>query len=192
MGDHDRDETPDQTSREPEPEETAGEAAPPTAEADRLASLEAENTALQDRLLRTLADFDNYKKRINREKQDLRKYGTERFARELLPVIDNFERALQQAGEAAEASALIEGIEMILKQLMDVLSSSSISPIAALGMPFDPAHHEALAQRPDAEAEPNTVVEEYQRGYMLHDRLLRPARVVVSTAPDTDDDQSRP
>jgi molecular chaperone GrpE len=137
-----------------------------------------------DRLLRQAADIENYKKRAAREKADSIRYGNESLVRELLPVLDNLERALGYAKEGGDGHPLLEGIELVRKSLLETLSRHGVNPIAALGERFDPAKHEAVAQIESREHDPNTVVEEHQKGYYLADRLLRPARVVVSKAPE--------
>jgi len=154
------------------------------AEADgRLQALEQEKNALSDRLLRAMAEFDNYRKRVTREKEGLVKYGTERIALEILPVVDSFERALEQSRQATEIEPVIAGLEMILKQLQATLEKFEIKPLHAVGEPFDPAFHEAMAQQEHPDHADNTVIEQFQKGYMLGDKLLRPARVLVSRAP---------
>lgn len=142
-----------------------------------------ENSRLSERLLRTLAEFDNYRKRVTREKEELAAYGTERFALALLPIIDNFERACEQAHTAQEVQQVVEGVTMILKQLREVLEKFNIKPFAAEGEPFDPAKHEAMAQQEHDRYPANTVTAEIQKGYYIGEKLLRPARVIVSREP---------
>lgn len=148
--------------------------------AQQLAALEQEKEELVDRLQRTMAEFDNYRKRVSREKEDLRKYGAEKMSLDLLPVADNFERALEQAKEATDPTAVIEGIEMIQKQFLATLEKYKVRPFDSLGEPFNPEKHEAMAQQPHPDYDENTIMAELQKGYVLDDRLLRPARVVVS------------
>ncbi|MBM4309608.1 MAG: nucleotide exchange factor GrpE [Deltaproteobacteria bacterium] len=160
--------------------------APPVACAevqDRVQALEQEKNDLSDRLLRAMAEFDNYRKRVTREKEGLVKYGTERIALEILPVVDSFERALEQSRQATEIEPVVTGLEMILKQLLSALEKFDIKPLHAVGEPFDPAFHEAMAQQDHPDHADNTVIEQVQKGYMLGDKLLRPARVLVSRAP---------
>jgi molecular chaperone GrpE len=139
-----------------------------------------ENQQLQDRLLRTLAEFDNFKKRVAKEKEDLVTFGAERLAMELLPVVDNFERALEQARSAREVEPVVDGVEMILKQLLSVLRKFHVAGFDSVGEQFDPEKHEAMAQQEHADYPDNAVISEFQKGYMLKNRLLRPARVIVS------------
>ena len=154
----------------------------------RLKALEQEKNDLSDRLLRTMAEFDNYRKRVTREKEGLIKYGTERIAFEILPVVDNFERALEQSHQATDPGALVDGLKMILKQLMAALEKFEIKPFHSIGEQFNPEIHEAMAQQEHPDHEDNTVIEQFQKGYMLGERMLRPARVLVSRAPATPDE----
>ncbi len=139
--------------------------------------LEQEIADLRDRSVRTLADFDNFRKRAERERQETKRYALVEPMRDLVEVVDNLERALAAGGSADD---LKRGIEMILRQLTDLLRRYGVKALDAAGEPFDPAVHEAVSSRPSAEVSEPTVAEEYQKGYTLHDRLLRPARVVVA------------
>jgi molecular chaperone GrpE len=139
--------------------------------------LEREIADLRDRSIRTLADFDNFRKRAERERADLRRYAVMEPMRELLEVVDNLERAAVAGGSADD---LKQGVEMTLRQLQEVLRRHGVGAFDSLAQPFDPALHEAVSrQLSEAVSEP-TVAEELQKGYRLHDRLLRPARVVVA------------
>lgn len=133
-----------------------------------------------DRFLRERADMENYRKRVNREKEELLNYGNKSLIEEILPIVDNLERALAHASEDG-LGALVEGIRMTHGMLLNSLKKFGVSPLEATGSPFDPAYHQAMAQVPNDEHAPNTVIEEYQKGYMLKERLLRPAMVTVST-----------
>ncbi len=133
-----------------------------------------------DKFLRLYAEFENYKKRVAREKADLVKYGNEELLRELLPVVDNLERALEHAKKKGDPEAIIEGVELVLNQFCQVLRRFGVEPIAAVGEQFDPERHEAVAEEATDEAAPGEVISEVQKGYMLNDRLLRPAKVVVA------------
>ncbi len=137
---------------------------------------------LQDQLLRLAADFDNYRKRTRREMEDARKFGIESLLRDVLPVLDNFERALA-AAEEDDSHPLVSGIRMVMKQFRDVLDHYGVRGFDSLGEVFDPEKHEALSQMPSAEHEAGTILNEHERGYMIHERLLRPARVVVAMPP---------
>lgn len=150
---------------------------------ENLKKIEQEKMEISDRLLRTMAEFDNYKKRVTKEKENLIIYGTEKIAYELLSVVDNFERALEQEKSVKEIDPFFEGVEMILKQLLNILEQFHIKPFDSVGTLFDPAKHEAMAQQEHPEYEENTVIEEFQKGYSLSDKLLRPARVIVAGEP---------
>jgi molecular chaperone GrpE len=154
---------------------------------DRVAALESELAALREelrecneRVLRERADAENLKKRVAREQSELAKYGTERLVKDLLPIVDNLERAMQAAQGGGNGKPLVEGVSLVLKGLLDVLARHGVSRVEAQGTSFDPAHHEAVAHVESAQHEPNAVIEEHQPGYRLHDRLLRPALVTVS------------
>ena len=143
----------------------------------------AESQQHYDRLLRVSAEFDNYKKRAVREADDFRKFANESILRDLLQVVDNLERAIDSAGGNGDAnSCVVEGVRMTRDEILKIFSKYGVSPVEAVGKPFDPAFHQAIMQE-ETDAHPeNTVVSEMQKGYLLHDRLLRPAMVVVSKA----------
>ena len=135
-----------------------------------------------DRFLRLYAEFDNYRKRVAREKAELVRYGNEELLKELLPVLDNLERALEHAKKGGDPKAIVEGVELILDQFQAVLKRFGVETIRAIGERFDPERHEAVGEQEAEGAEPGEVILEVQKGYMLNDRLLRPAKVVVAKA----------
>jgi molecular chaperone GrpE len=137
----------------------------------------------REQLLRTAADFDNYRKRSRREIDDARKQGREELLRDLLPVFDNLERAAAHASQAADAKGVADGVSMVLRQFLDTLGKVGIHRIRAVGQPFDPMQHEAIHQVETADHPAGTVVEEVQPGYATGDRLVRPSMVVVAKAP---------
>ncbi len=140
-----------------------------------------------DRYLRTYADFENYRKRMQRDLADFRKYANEQMARELLSVVDHMALALQHAADAGEANeGLRTGVELVYKQLRDVLEKFGITSFSAQGEPFDPARHDAIMQEVTNEFPENTVVKVLQEGYLYHDKVLRHARVSVSKRPQGD------
>jgi molecular chaperone GrpE len=139
-----------------------------------------EDESLKERLLRLQADFENFKKRVDREKADYQRLATASLVSKLLPVIDNFERALATEPRTEGEAAIHEGVALIHRQLMEELRKEGLAPMESVGEPFDPAHHEAVATDDSSGLPPNTVVEELQRGYYFQDRLLRPAAVRVS------------
>jgi molecular chaperone GrpE len=137
-----------------------------------------------DRLLRLAADFDNYKKRAAREKEDLAKFANEDLIRGILPFIDNLERALLHAQKVTDTGVLIEGVRMTIQQLLQTLNKFGLSSFQSVGKPFDPAMHEAMLVVETDKQEPNQVVEEFQKGYFLNERLLRAATISVSKTPE--------
>ena len=147
---------------------------------EQLAAKEKEARENWDRFLRERADLENYRKRVGREKEELLNYGNKSLLEEILPAIDSLERALAHAPEDGQG-AVVEGIRMTHAMLLTALKKFSVTPIEAVGAPFDSAFHQAMAQVPTDQYEPNTVVEEYQKGYMLKERLLRPSMVSVAT-----------
>jgi len=137
----------------------------------------------KDLLLRQAADFENYKKRQQRELEDFRKYAIEKTIKELIPVIDNFDRALVAAAAPdTSLKTILDGVKMVADQFRLVLENQGIKGVSSLGQLFDPAKHEAISERETDEVKPGTVVEEYQKAYFLQDRLVRPAMVVVAKA----------
>lgn len=138
-----------------------------------------ENEGLRSQLLRVAADFENYRKRADRQLEEVRRFGNEKLLRDLLPVMDNLERALQHAPEKNDP--VLEGIRMVAKQFLDVLMSYGVKGFGSRGEPFDPERHEAMGKAPSKEHAPGTVVEEMCKGYFLHDRLLRAAQVTIAT-----------
>ncbi|MDY7032926.1 MAG: nucleotide exchange factor GrpE [Thermodesulfobacteriota bacterium] len=148
-----------------------------------LAAKEAESAENYDRLLRTQAEFENYKKRIEREKADTIKFCNEEIIKELLPVIDNLEMALEHSEKSDNSKSLIEGIEMVLSQFLKSLEKFGVSCFSSIGELFDPNCHEAMSQIESDKHDENTVVSEFQKGYYLNDRLLRPAKVMVAKLP---------
>lgn len=153
------------------------------AESHLIAELERERNELKDQLLRSLADLQNFRKRAQAEKEDIRRYATEELARNLLPVLDNFERTLAAADAGASAESLREGVSLVDRMLRQALESVRLTRIHAVGMPFDPERHEAVAIVDDPELPEGTVVDEVEAGYQMAERVIRPARVRVSRKP---------
>ena len=146
----------------------------------RIAELEKECAEWKDKYLRSIAEFENYRRRSNEEKADWIKMATQKFALEICEVADNFERALKQVSEDKKDDSFVKGMMMIAEQLKRVMEKEGITKIDALGKPFDPVIHDALAHIP-SEYEENTVAAIIQNGYMMYDKLLRPVRVAVSS-----------
>ncbi len=154
----------------------------------RCETAEQESRQNYERLLRVSADFENFKKRSFREADDFRKYANELLLMELLSVVDNLERAIQStSSENNAAGCVLEGVEMTLKALLKIFDNFSVKPIEAAGKPFDPNFHQAMMQEASDSIPENTIIREFQKGYMLHDRLLRPSMVVVSKGSDKTD-----
>ncbi len=151
-----------------------------------VATCEAELEETRDRLLRTQAELENFRRRAQRELQDTRRFATQPLLTDLLPVLDNMERAIDAAEQAPGGSGLLEGFRMVHQLLLTVLEKHDCLPIEADGVAFDPALHEAMMQEPSPAAK-GTVTRVLQRGYRLHDRVIRPAQVFVSTGPATSD-----
>ncbi len=148
---------------------------------NELAQAQEEAKTHKEQYMRTLADMDNLRKRTQREKEDLAKFANENILREILPVIDNLERAVEHAEQAD--NGLVEGVQMTLTQFSQVLDRFGVKPIESMGQPFDPALHQAMGQLESADQPVNTVVQQLQKGYQLNERLLRPAFVMVAKAP---------
>ena len=140
----------------------------------------------QDRLLRALAEADNSRRRAQRDRDEYVKYANESLLRDLIPVLDNLDRALESARATAGASSVVTGVELIQRELLRVLERAGVTRYSAVGQPFDPSRHEAIARVVSTEAAPDTVVNETAPGYLLNSRVLRPALVAVAAAPDED------
>jgi molecular chaperone GrpE len=161
-------------------------------EIDRLAQLQSqvdaltqERSTLLDQLLRRQAEFENYRRRADRERNETYARARAEVVLELLPVIDNFERALASLEHAKnDAASLRQGIELIHRQLQDALAKFGLEPVESVGQTFDPHVHEAVSAEPSEEHEENTVIAEFQRGYRLGEKLLRPAKVKVASGPE--------
>ena len=149
----------------------------------QLSAALAERDANFERWARTQAEFDNYRKRVQREADQNRQYQAFNILNDLLPGLDNLQRAVVAAESTRNADELIRGVTLVLKQFEDMLQKHGAVPIEAVGQPFDPNLHQAIQQIPSAEHPPMTVIAEAERGWKLHDRVLRPSKVVVSSAP---------
>jgi len=140
----------------------------------------------QDRLLRALAETENLRRRAQRDREDYVKYANETLLRDLIPVLDNLDRALAAARTAGESGTVVSGVELIQRELLRVLEKAGLSRYSAVGERFDPTRHEAFARVVSADRPPDTVVQETAAGYLLNGRVLRPAMVAVAGAPDED------
>lgn len=169
----------------------AGESAVDVATAPgNVETLRQELHAAQDRALRSQAELENYRKRMRREMDDERRYAQLPLLKDLLPVIDNIGRALQSAEKNPDGTGLLEGVKLVAQQLDGVLARHHCTSIEALDKPFDPHLHQAVLQQPSAEHPAGTVLTVTQEGYQLHDRVLRPAQVIVSAAPPANESTS--
>lgn len=151
-----------------------------TQEADQLRT---DLERFKDLALRAHADLENYRKRVARELDDQRRYGSLSLLRDLLPVVDNLARAIEASEKSSDNGSLLQGVKMVARQLDGVLAQHQCQRIEALHQPFDPARHQAIMQQPSADHPPATVILVAQDGYTLHDRVVRPAQVIVSTRP---------
>jgi molecular chaperone GrpE len=149
---------------------------------ERLQAAEAERDKFRTLAQQARADFENYQKRLKRDFEQERRYAELPLARDLIPAIDNLDRATAAAQKANETGPLVQGVAMVKGQVLDVLRRHGITPMDALGKPFDPNLHQAVMQQPSAEHPPGTVVEITEQGFQMHDRVVRPAQVIVSVA----------
>ena len=152
-----------------------------------LAEREQEAKDNYDKWLRSVAEFENFKKRHEREKAEFMRMANEMLVKDFLPVLDSLDRALQHTEQNEVPQSFIEGIELVRKGFVNVLEKHGVKVIDALGERFDPNFHEAVMQQENPDVEDNTVLYETQKGYMLHDRLLRPSMVIVSKRPAQED-----
>lgn len=139
----------------------------------------------QDKYLRLYAEFENFRKRVQKEKEELGRYAHEQIIKDLLPILDDFERALSHAEDAKDVKVLIDGLKLVEKQMVGVLERFGLKSFPALGEMFDPHLHEAMAHQDSHDYEPDTVMAEYRRGYQMHGKLIRPALVAVAKKPQT-------
>jgi molecular chaperone GrpE len=162
-----------------------GAAAPSSESADleaKLAEKEQELAELKDKYLRALADSENARKRIRQQSEESVRLQRENLLREILPIVDNLERAVEAARGGGNGQPIVEGVEMVLRSLIDLLRGQGVTPLTAVGQLFDPQRHEAVDQVANSAHPPNTVVAEFHRGYVIGERMLRPARVSVAVA----------
>jgi molecular chaperone GrpE len=150
---------------------------------EALATKIEECKALNDRYLRQAAEFENYKRLAQRDQREQIRFGNEQLLKELLPVIDNLERALKSAKDKGGGGAVLQGVDLTLKQMTAALAKFGVQPVATVGQPFDPTTHQAVSHAASDTVATGHVAEEFQKGYRLHDRVLRPAMVSVSSGP---------
>jgi molecular chaperone GrpE len=147
---------------------------------ESLAERDKEIAELKDKYLRAVAEMDNTRKRLRQQSEETVRRERENLLRDILPVVDNLERAVAAARNSGDGKSIVEGVEMVLRSLLDLLKAQGVTPIESVGQPFDPARHEAVDHVPSDQHLPNTVIEEFHRGYQAGDRILRTARVTVS------------
>lgn len=147
---------------------------------NQLAKKNEELAELKDRYLRALADSENTRKRLRQQSEETIRVQKEGVLREMLPIIDNLERAVEASKGGGNGKSIVEGVEMVLRSMLDFLKAHGVSPIITVGHPFDPEKHEAIEHVESNDHPPNTVVDEYHRGYVIGERMLRPARVAVA------------
>jgi molecular chaperone GrpE len=181
---------PDMEPSEPTGVSSGPKAAEPTPLEQEVQALKAELeqkkkelATAQEKQLRALAEMENYKKRAARDQTEQLRYANEKLLRELLPVLDNLERALNHAKDASERSPWIEGVELTYRQFLDVLKKFGVTPITSIGEIFDPGRHQAVAYLDTNDQPENHVAEELQKGYLYHERVLRPSMVAVARKP---------
>ncbi|RLB84816.1 MAG: nucleotide exchange factor GrpE [Deltaproteobacteria bacterium] len=158
----------------------------------RLESMEQESKDFHDRFMRVSAEFENYKKRAAREMNDFRKFANESFAKAMLPVIDNLDRAIESSSDHDHSnSSLVEGVNMTLKEILKIFEQFGVKPFESLGKTFDPAIHQAVMQEESDDHPEKTILNELEKGYMIGDRLLRPAMVVVSKKTESENQENQ-
>jgi molecular chaperone GrpE len=159
---------------------------------EKLKTAEESAKESYDRFLRVSAEFENYKKRSVREMDDFRKFAHQSLIKELLPVVDNLELAIRSSGEDANVdNGLVDGVNLTLREILKVFEKNHVKPIEALGKAFDPRYHEAVMREETDKHPENTITNELQKGYLIHDRLLRPSMVVVAAAKAPADDKKK-
>jgi molecular chaperone GrpE len=176
------------TPADPAAAPDAAAQSPAGAPEDQLQAALAERDALMQKWLLAVADLDNYRRRVQKEAEQERRYAVLPLARDLLPALDNLHRALDAARNGGDVKQLVQGVQMVARQFDEIFARHAVVPINATGKPFDPNLHQALQQVPTPDKPPLTVLAEYERGYTLHDRVVRPSTVIVS-APAADGGQ---
>ena len=158
----------------------------------RLESVEQELKDSHDRFLRVSAEFENYKKRAAREMNDFRKFANESFVKAMLPVVDNLDRAIESSSNDDHSiRSVVEGVNMTLKEILKIFEQFGVKPFESLGKIFDPALHQAVMQKETDNHPEKTILNELEKGYMMHDRLLRPAMVVVSKTTESENQENQ-
>lgn len=163
------------------PEITTGDEIPTVLQSE-LTAKESELQAMNDKYLRLAAEFENYKRRAQRDQGDTVRFANEKLLKDLIPTVDNLERALHCSKEQSDSEGFLQGVELTYKQFLDTLEKCGVTQVTSVGEPFDPAKHQAVGQVESSTIAENCVVDEYQKGYFLQDRILRPSMVTVAKA----------
>jgi molecular chaperone GrpE len=194
MSEQDQDKQDARPETEPggQPESSEGTLGVPREEYEALVQAARERDEYLDRLQRAMADYRNLQNRALRRQEEAADLGVQRLVAELLPVIDNLSRAIESSRETQDLHKLQEGLAIIDQQLHETLERFHIRPVDSIGQPFDPELHDAMAQEPSGEHPPNTVLREYQRGWLHRDRVLRPAKVIVTSRPQDEQGEEPP
>ncbi len=183
MSDNDSGET-QQDEQSPENAQVETGATDQSTDMPEADGIEAELAKVKDQLLRTIAESENIRRRASRDVENAHKFAIEKLLNDLFPVLDSLEKAVETANQTEGAGAIAEGVELSLKMFLATLEKSGVVQIDPLGEPFDPQHHEAMAMVPNPDAEPNSVMDVMQKGYVLNERLVRAAKVIVTKAAD--------
>ena len=184
MSDNDNGDT-QNDEQTPKNEQAETESSEQSTEAPGADELGAELAKVKDQLLRTIAESENIRRRASRDVENAHKFAVEKLLNDLFPVLDSLEKAVETASQTEGAKAIAEGVELSLKMFVATLEKNGAVQIDPLGEPFDPQHHEAMAMVPNPDAEPNSVMEVMQKGYVLNERLVRAAKVIVTKAVDS-------
>ena len=186
------DEPAKEKNEEPPPADASGGERASEVDAAEAEGVLAELSQTQGRLLRLQADFENFRRRALKERTEIHQYGHQNLVKDLLSTVDNLDRAIDHAkkGGGGDQQVLLQGVELVRKELLTALAKNGVTEIDAMGKPFDPSLHEAMTQISNASVAPNTVVEVMQKGYLLRDRLLRPARVALARAPEKEEGET--
>jgi molecular chaperone GrpE len=177
---------------DPAPDSAEGEPPVEPGPEEKLEALREELGQAQDRLVRLQAEFENFRRRSLKERQESLQYGHQNLVKDLLATVDNLERAIAHSAEDASASmeSVLQGVELVQSDLLGALGKHGVRVVEPIKESFDPAFHEAMGQVPDASVEPNSVVQVLQKGYLINDRMLRPARVLVAREPSEKEDEA--
>jgi molecular chaperone GrpE len=182
-------EMPEAVNQEGEATESAPEEETPQTPEEKLEQAQAEAAEAHDRFLRASAELENYKKRTQKEMAEFKRFANASLVKEILGVVDNLERAVESSNGTNDKEQLAQGLDLTLKELLKIFKTFHVTPVESLGEKFDPRYHQAMMQEETTDHPGNVVIKELQKGYMIHDRLLRPAMVVVSkAAPDAQED----